>query len=208
MRVSHRNDNYQGPRRVVKGVLRSGADSMIEPADIYYVVINHEAQYSIWPTPTPPDGWAVVGPPGTEAECLERIEALWTDMRPRSLREFMDAAPEPAPETSPEFEQGPDLVTRLGREQEVELELFGEPSLAMIRERIEQGVLHLRFPATRGGTLLAVSLDADTRARAGALDLATSLELGGSLVLDFVELRLRARVALDTLRGRGALSPR
>ncbi|MGH3435918.1 MAG: MbtH family protein [Pseudonocardiaceae bacterium] len=54
------------------------------------VVINHEEQYSIWPAPEEiPDGWRGVGVTGTEAECLDHIDRVWTDMRPLSLRRWL-----------------------------------------------------------------------------------------------------------------------
>lgn len=59
---------------------------------IYQVVVNHEEQYSIWPDyKEVPKGWRGVGKRGKKAECLEYIEAVWTDMRPRSLRQKMAA---------------------------------------------------------------------------------------------------------------------
>lgn len=55
---------------------------------IYVVVRNDEEQYSIWPDGREvPPGWSVAGPTGVKRECLEYIERVWTDMRPRSLRE-------------------------------------------------------------------------------------------------------------------------
>jgi MbtH protein len=57
----------------------------------FTVVVNHEDQYSIWPTYLElPKGWSEVGKTGTKAECLQHVEQVWTDMRPRSLRLFMD----------------------------------------------------------------------------------------------------------------------
>lgn len=57
------------------------------------VVVNEEDQYSIWPAHrTPPAGWREVGKVGSQAECLEYIKSVWTDMRPKSLRERMDGA--------------------------------------------------------------------------------------------------------------------
>ncbi|GAA2372531.1 MbtH family protein [Dactylosporangium salmoneum] len=51
------------------------------------VVVNDEEQYSIWATGRElPDGWRAEGFAGTREECLAHIEAVWTDMRPRSLR--------------------------------------------------------------------------------------------------------------------------
>jgi len=55
---------------------------------IYRVVVNHEEQYSIWPsTKDIPLGWKEAGKQGTKAECLAYIEEVWTDMRPLSLRQ-------------------------------------------------------------------------------------------------------------------------
>jgi MbtH protein len=54
----------------------------------YRVVVNDEDQYSIWPAVKPnPAGWRDGGKTGSKAECLEHIKQVWTDMRPRSLRE-------------------------------------------------------------------------------------------------------------------------
>ncbi|MEV7013095.1 MbtH family protein [Streptosporangium sp. NPDC051022] len=54
----------------------------------YIVVVNDEEQYSIWPAERElPPGWADAGTRGSEEECLAHIERVWTDMRPRSLRE-------------------------------------------------------------------------------------------------------------------------
>ena len=56
----------------------------------YIVVINHEEQYSIWPEYREiPAGWRSMGVSGGEQECLDYIEKNWTDMRPLSLRKFM-----------------------------------------------------------------------------------------------------------------------
>ena len=58
---------------------------------VFHVVINHEEQFSIWPTYKEiPKGWAAVGEPGSKKECLAYIEQAWTDMRPLSLRKHMD----------------------------------------------------------------------------------------------------------------------
>jgi MbtH protein len=60
----------------------------------YYVVMNHEEQYSLWPASRPiPAGWSAIGESGPRAQCLEYIERHWTDMRPRSLREQMERQP-------------------------------------------------------------------------------------------------------------------
>lgn len=58
----------------------------------YFVVVNDEEQYSIWPAERDvPAGWTTVGDPAKKADCLNHIEEVWTDMRPRSLRDRMEA---------------------------------------------------------------------------------------------------------------------
>ena len=62
-------------------------------SESYLVVVNDEEQYSIWPERRPlPAGWRSTGVTGSKADCLAHIEKVWTDMRPRSLRERMAAA--------------------------------------------------------------------------------------------------------------------
>ncbi len=57
----------------------------------YKVVVNDEEQYSIWFAERPlPQGWWEAGFEGPKQSCLDHIEQVWTDMRPRSLREAMD----------------------------------------------------------------------------------------------------------------------
>lgn len=56
----------------------------------YLVVRNDEEQYSIWERDRPvPAGWQATGVSGSREECLEHIDEVWTDMRPRSLRVAM-----------------------------------------------------------------------------------------------------------------------
>lgn len=58
-----------------------------EDTTIYKVVVNHEEQYSIWPSRKEiPAGWTAVGKEGLKADCLAYIKEVWTDMRPKSLR--------------------------------------------------------------------------------------------------------------------------
>jgi MbtH protein len=55
------------------------------------VVVNDEEQYSIWPDGRDlPAGWRDGGKVGKKSECLAWIKAVWTDMRPLSLRKRMD----------------------------------------------------------------------------------------------------------------------
>jgi MbtH protein len=53
----------------------------------YLVVVNHEEQYSIWPTfKDIPLGWKDAGVAGSKEDCLAHIEKVWTDIRPLSVR--------------------------------------------------------------------------------------------------------------------------
>ncbi|KPM52541.1 MbtH family protein [Frankia sp. CcI49] len=67
---------------------RAGEATGSEPG--FQVVVNSEGQYSIWPADREcPAGWFQEGTSGGRQECLDHIEQVWTDMRPRSLREHM-----------------------------------------------------------------------------------------------------------------------
>lgn len=55
--------------------------------ELYFVVINIEEQYSIWPIhKSVPFGWKTLGEPQSKTACLEYIKEVWIDMRPLSLR--------------------------------------------------------------------------------------------------------------------------
>ncbi|MGW5722495.1 MbtH family protein [Amycolatopsis sp. NPDC003865] len=58
----------------------------------YQVLLNDEGQYSLWPADKEvPAGWHPDGTRGTRQECMDHVDEVWTDMRPRSLRERMSA---------------------------------------------------------------------------------------------------------------------
>lgn len=59
--------------------------------ETFIVLVNHEDQHSIWPHWKPvPGGWtAIEGIKGDKKTVLEYVEKSWTDMRPKSLREWM-----------------------------------------------------------------------------------------------------------------------
>lgn len=68
-------------------------DSVTETqgGDRYRVVVNDEEQYALWPADRDnAPGWRDEGTTGTRETCLRRIEEIWTDMRPASLRRRMD----------------------------------------------------------------------------------------------------------------------
>lgn len=59
--------------------------------EVFRVLVNHEEQYSLWPEwKATPGGWRDTGVAGDKKHCLEYVEKTWTDMRPLSLRRFMD----------------------------------------------------------------------------------------------------------------------
>ena len=58
----------------------------------YVVLINDEGQYSLWPDYIEiPAGWTSVHEAASRQTCLDYINQNWTDMRPRSLINSMNA---------------------------------------------------------------------------------------------------------------------
>lgn len=70
--------------------------------ETFVVLVNHEAQYSIWPHwKAVPGGWSAVdGVKGDKKTVLAYVEAQWTDMRPQSLRDWMAAQPSQQPDNA------------------------------------------------------------------------------------------------------------
>jgi MbtH protein len=68
------------------------ANPFDDEAGEFYVLVNAEEQYSLWPVfGAVPDGWTVAAGPDARQICLAYIEENWTDMRPRSLADSMAA---------------------------------------------------------------------------------------------------------------------
>jgi len=67
--------------------------------ETFIVLVNQEDQYSIWPHwKAVPGGWtAVAGVQGDKKTVLAYVESHWTDMRPKSLRDWMAQQPDAAP---------------------------------------------------------------------------------------------------------------
>ena len=69
------------------------SDESQDDSPTWRVVVNHEEQFSIWSTDRElPLGWRAEGTVGTREECLDHIEKVWTDMRPLSVRRWMEEA--------------------------------------------------------------------------------------------------------------------
>jgi uncharacterized protein YbdZ (MbtH family) len=190
----------------------SASEANGQDTTVYNVVVNHEEQYSIWPSRREiPLGWSDAGVSGTKAECLAHIESVWTDMRPLSLRKAMEQArlapkPEPAPDTPEQPEDS--LPVRLSREpQPVELDLTPAPTLEALLRQVDTGYLHVRFTQTRGGTNLAVPLEPGVaeRIKAQAASGDGTVQVAGGLTLDYVPVRCVADVDLATFTGTGRL---
>lgn len=61
---------------------------------IFKVLVNAEEQYSLWPADLPcPAGWQETSTRGSAKECGEYVDRVWTDMRPKSLRDSMEPTP-------------------------------------------------------------------------------------------------------------------
>ena len=58
----------------------------------FFVLVNDENQHSLWPTVADiPAGWNKVFGEASRAECLDYVNEHWTDLRPKSLIEAMEA---------------------------------------------------------------------------------------------------------------------
>jgi MbtH protein len=57
-----------------------------DPDGTYVVLVNDEGQHSLWPSfVETPAGWTIAREESSRSECLEFVNANWTDMRPASL---------------------------------------------------------------------------------------------------------------------------
>jgi uncharacterized protein YbdZ (MbtH family) len=187
---------------------------MDDDSDIVYrVVVNHEEQYSIWPADRDlPAGWRDEGTTGPKDQCLHHIDEVWVDMRPLSLRRYMEQAP-PADDSILDEPDDPadSLVSRLSRgDHPVRVSIRPEPSGPALRDAVERGYVFVRFTGTRGGTELGITIDRD------AIDLTDAdfeaqrgrIVLVGDLTLDFEPIRCTAEIDLETFTGRARVAVR
>ena len=80
-------------RHAMEGAVTNPFD---DESAMYLVLTNEEGRYSLWPAALDiPKGWTAGGPPAGRRACLEWIDANWTDLRPRSLREAMASTEQP-----------------------------------------------------------------------------------------------------------------
>ena len=181
----------------------------------YRVVVNDEEQYSIWAEDKKlPAGWHAEGLVGSKEACLDHIEKVWTDMRPKSLREQLasgdlesDVLPPP-----PDDEPDTSLVERLSEgSHPVVVAGVGDRSEAeageRFRQRLDRGHASVLFTGTQGGTELGLRFDPGSIDRSGCDFAGRSGELAltGELNLDGVDVRCEVDISLAELAGTGRL---
>lgn len=70
--------------------IKSEVNDFTIDGDVLKVLINDEAQYSVWPAgQQAPAGWTEVGFTGDMQECSDYVDQHWVDMRPLSLQKAM-----------------------------------------------------------------------------------------------------------------------
>ncbi len=103
-----------------------------------------------------------------------------------------------------------DLVARLSQgDHKVEVRVRPETTVAGFKECLDRGLVHIRFPETRGGTELGVRLD-QTLTDLNNADFQTGkgiAHLSGVLTLNSVKVQCIGRIDLETLSGVGQLIP-
>ena len=64
-----------------------------DPDGRFTVLVNDEDQHSLWPAGFDvPGGWRTVFDEASRQECLDYVEAHWTDLRPLSARRDVEAS--------------------------------------------------------------------------------------------------------------------
>src|SRR4051812_4263372 len=141
--------------RTHQGASMNGSNTVA--GERYRVVVNDEEQYSIWPEGKDlPLGWQAEGMAGSKEECLAHIEKVWTDMRPKSLRDRL-AAGLPDAIDDPVLDGEPDdaLVQRLATGSHPVVvagvgDRGGAEAIERFRHRMERGHVNVLFTGTRG----------------------------------------------------------
>ncbi|TBW50332.1 MbtH domain protein [Marinobacter halodurans] len=76
-----------------------------------------------------------------------------------------------------------------------------------LKEGIDVGMVHIRFPNTRGGTVLGIPVNSD-ELETDSVDFEKgngTLKLTGDIVLDYVALRCTAKIDLNSLQAEVSL---
>jgi len=180
------------------------------PVEQYRVVVNEEEQYSIWPIAREiPLGWIEAGFTADKAECLKYIDETWTDMRPRSLRQWMaEAADRPLEipsESQPVIES---LAKRLsGGEHPIVVAGASASDPSRLNEEISRGHIRVCFTETAGGTELALRFNPSAVNWVGEESAPANrrARLSSELTLDGVRVRCVVDIDLGGGKGKGSL---
>jgi hypothetical protein len=101
-----------------------------------------------------------------------------------------------------------ELVNKLSQgDHPVQISMRTQPTLKGLKERIDRGFVHVKFPETRGGTELGLTLQKEETNLNGA-DFETgkgSIFLVGRLKLDYVPVKCLVTIDLATMAGQGRL---
>jgi MbtH protein len=78
----------------------------------FRVLMNEEEQYSLWLDGMEiPRGWIDTGVAGDKKTCLDYVGKVWTDMRPKSLRVWMEEHAKKTAAETPETAQTVETAT-------------------------------------------------------------------------------------------------
>lgn len=178
---------------------------MIDNEYKYVVVKNIEEQYSIWPSfKEIPDGWCSCNFLGTKEECLSYVKEHWVDMRPLSLRKEMEKPSVFKTNTSNQDSvvEIPSLVSILTNGQKHSLVVLVDSKDELINQ-LQYGYLHIKFTNTIGESSLILELDKNIKDVIN-FDYDT-VNLEGTLVLDYQNLKCNIEFSLVSLKGYGIL---
>src|SRR5579863_196056 len=100
-----------------------------------------------------------------------------------------------------------ELVMKLTKEQRLIVSLRPEPTRQALKDAVDRGWIHLKFTETRGGTELGIPIDRERSDLSGAdLEQGTgTMRIVGELTLDYVRVRMVAKVDVPSYEGTGHL---
>lgn len=191
-----------------------------EEDTIYTVVINNEEQYSIWPIfKDIPSGWNKVGKEGLKLECLTYIKEVWKDMRPLSLRKWMEENKDNLAEDRERLKKEVENVKLSKKTISPTVTYLSNglhpistrplyKTVKELKESLDDGFTHINFKDTQGETCLGVQIDIKKTNlnRADFSNNTGTIHIVGSLTLDYIRVECVADISLSTLEGEGFLN--
>lgn len=178
---------------------------------IHKIVVNEERQYSIWPEERQNAiGWKDIGFSGSKEECLNHLNAIWTNLGPLN-KEKMKSQDQQLPTSRQDDPQKIKPVeasqrgffTKLGFGDEVPVEISSRynKQIEKLKKSIEQGFVHIKFPTIQ--TELKIKIDRSTLIDLDSGKHSGRVRLVGTLVLNFETVRCVVDISLQTLTGSG-----